>query len=133
VKNKTFLFVLISFLLFATMPNFSLAEERKILPISAGEYTDAKIFKITNKGNQPIYKLEMWTLPPNSSLWQRVTQCASFKKHIGTLEANTYINIPFNELINDDGKRLDDSYVIGSVKFEGSYEGETLYTHIGWQ
>ncbi len=132
MKTLKTIFFNLPLTLFLLIPIMSSAED-KHLPISAGEYLDVKAFKVTNRGECPIYKVEMWTLPPDSSILQRITKSASFKANIGTIEKGYYKTVKFNELINDEGKRLDDSYVIGSVKFRGSHCGEDLNNHIDWR
>ena len=97
-----------------------------LLPLLTSHDKNENLIKITNNGECPIYKLEMWTLPPNSTFIQRVTRNASFKLDVGTLEKNGQKTIQFRDLINSDGKRLDDNYVIGSIRFKGSYCGDTL-------
>ena len=118
----TFMFMLVGGLF-----HVQAADEDPSLPLNVTRFTDSKEFKIVNTGDCPIYKLEMWTLPPDSSFIQRMTRNASFEKDLGTLEKNYYTRFPASDLIDGNGKRLDGSYVIGMVKFKGSYCGENLY------
>ena len=97
------------------------------LPLEVTRYADVRKFKVVNVGKCPIYKLEFWTLPPDSSFLQRLIKSASFEVNMGTLEKGYYKEVPFRDLVNSEGKRLDDNYVIDLLKFKGSYCGEDRY------
>lgn len=86
---------------------------------------------ITNVGSCPIYKLQISTVPPGSGFIGIAVELGallvgknSFEKTIGTLEKGYYITINQSELINQEGRKLSDDYVIGYWHFSGNYCGD---------
>ncbi len=114
-------------------PNIPIAMKRKItpneekvaLPLKVRVYYNLEKFKIRNEGECDIHNLEMWTLPPNASFFQRITRSSSFQTELETLAKSKKVRLKFGELINAEGKKLDSTYVVDMLNFKGNYCGET--------
>ena len=89
--------------------------------------------KITNEGSCPIYGLEVRTTPPDREWFSNSVAylgallgvSSTFRRKLGTLERGDSTSFAMGDLLNSDGKKLSDDYVIGSWVFTGSYCGKS--------
>lgn len=128
------LLVLISLLL---LPVTALADGPRPR-ISA--YVTGDEIKVENKGSCPLYRVELYTIPPDkgdlSSVWSRLTAstvgAGSYSYKIGTIDENEKKFIPIRYLVNSSGERLDlDRVRVGDFVLDVNYCG---YNHkVNWK
>lgn len=123
------LFVLFSLLL---LPIAALADGPRPR-ISA--YVVGDEIKVENTGSCPLYRVEIYTIPPDkgdlSSVWSRLTAltvgAGSYSYKIGTIYESKKKFIPIRYLVNSSGERLDlDRVRVGDFVLDVNYCG---YNH----
>lgn len=117
------------FLFTINIPVTAFASE---LPIRLVEDSITGGLSVINNGQCPIYKLEISTIPPaqdnlvgvmskfNAYLFGK----GSFQKTLGTLEKGETLYIDKTSILNNEGKKLGNDYVVGVWRLTGNYCGE---------
>ena len=129
MQYRLFIKVIMAMMMVVTAPIVSASN----LPIELRDFNRTNDLRVKNDGNCPIYKLMIRTVPPEQDgvlnflarAGAEIAGLGAFTKAIERLEVGESIIVSRSSLLNNEGRKLNNDYMVGSWYFEGSYCGES--------